>query len=375
MATIFIQKDEVYRTRVEDITDQRQFFYPVYEQARDSLLELTAYTKKYWDEHTPPPATIEELQKNWEKHSQKSELLMPPINPMRLRGYPNNIIAFCADRGHGKTSAMLSFSKALKDSKKTKDEEAAFWEGKLQDYRFYALDPIDPTVLENTDHIIPTIISRMFAKFTKKAEELHNSSQNSYGGYRGQDTRRDLRDQQQKLLKLFQNCYRLADEQKDNAKRSDNYDDLQLLADRGDSSNFKVRFWELVWNYLLFMNLNEAGYPSADLQKTFLVIQIDDADMNPKHAYDVVEDLRKYCVLPNVVILFATNLEQLEMCVEQHFVNSFEPMIKLTVSNDADSLKSAADSRRHCHYTTASYLDKLIPSLYRINLPDINHTL
>lgn len=357
MATIFIRKDEVYRTRIEDITNINQFFYPVYQQARDSLLELIKYSQKYWEEN----GTANHL-----KESNR--------NPMRLRGYPNNFIAFCADRGHGKTSAMLSFSKALTNPNK----DVTFWKENMDTLRFFALESIDPTVLENTDHIIPTIISRMFVEFTRQASALHNHLSADNSTYYNREmpmSHHELRDQQQRLLNLFQECYRLADEQKDNKKRSDNYDDLQLLADRGDSSNFKVRFWELVKEYLYFMEKGKGSPSGSNCLNSFLVIQIDDADMNPEHAYDVVEDLRKYCVLPNVIILFATNIEQLEMCVEQHFLKSFDPLIKASFSSDPDSLKTLSGNLRHCHDTTASYLDKLIPSLHRVNLPNVNNTL
>lgn len=357
MATIFIRKDEVYRTRIEDITNKNQFFYPVYQQARDSLLELIKYSQKYWEEN----GTANHL-----KEANR--------NPMRLRGYPNNFIAFCADRGHGKTSAMLSFSKALTNP----DKDVTFWKENMDALRFFALESIDPTVLENTDHIIPTIISRMFVEFTRQASALHNHLSSDSSTYYNREkpmSHHELRDQQQRLLNLFQECYRLADEQKDNKKRGDNYDDLQLLADRGDSSNFKVRFWELVKDYLRFMEKGRGNPSGSNCLNSFLVIQIDDADMNPEHAYDVVEDLRKYCVLPNVIILFATNIEQLEMCVEQHFLKSFDPLIRASSSNDPDSLKTLSSNLRHCHDTTASYLDKLIPSLHRINLPNVNNTL
>ena len=354
MATIFIQDDEVYRTRIEDVTNDRQFFYPVYKQARDSVYSLIKYTARYWNEHTS-----------------SNYLDGSNINPMRLRGYPNNIIAFCADRGHGKTSAMLSFSQSLQQLNGHQKSSSNFWHHEFYDYRFFTLEPIDPTVLENTDHIIPTIISRMFTEFSVHANKLRMASHTDNSRY-NTISHQELRERQQQLLKIFQDCYRMADEQKDNQRRNDSYDDLQLLADRGDSSNFKVHFCDLVQQYLKFMCLGPQNHSIANSTKSFLVIQIDDADMNPKYAYDVVEDLRKYCVLPNVIILFATNLEQLEMCVEQHFLKSFDTLIKSSPNPNTDIVSKRL---AHCRHTTASYLDKLIPSLHRINLPDINNLL
>lgn len=371
MANIYIRKDEVYRTRVEDVTDRTQFFYPVYEQARDCLKTMVDYTNRFWQER-------EGIVDDQDKEDN--------FNPIRLRGYPNNIIAFNADRGHGKTSAMLSFSTALQAicSRSTTDrndrtcKDKDFWPSDMRCLRFFALEPIDPTVLENKDPIIPVIISRMFTYFTDHARELRNPPSAQLRQYEHRDiayTHQNLRDQQQTLLQMFQDCYRLADDHKDKKGRSENYDDLQVLADRGDSSNFKERFAQLVFSYLQFMCLEPNNSTVGRNRDAYLIIQIDDADMNPEHAYDVVEDIRKYCVLPNVIILFATNMKQLEMCVEQHFIKSFDTVIKTTVKDDPESLHTAAHSHQQCHRTAVNYLDKLVPSLHRINLPNINNEL
>lgn len=368
MANIYIRKDEVYRTRVEDVTNDKQFFYPVYQQARDCLQTMVEYTNRFWKEQSG--SHLSEAQR---------------INPIRLRGYPNNIIAFSADRGYGKTSAMLSFSTALQAMGTRTDgysgkypKDPAFWPQNLQGLRFFALDPIDPTVLETKDSIIPVIISRMFIEFKEHAKNLRTASPSDPSQYEHRNQsyfHQNLREQQQRLLQMFQDCYRLADDHKDTSKRSENYDDLQLLADRGDSSNFKERFASLLYSYLQFMSLSPASPAAGNYRNAFLIIQIDDADMNPKHAYEVVEDIRKYCVLPNVIILFATNMEQLELCVEQHFLKSFDTLLKAVVKDDAESSHAAIQSRSQCHSTAVNYLDKLVPSLHRINLPNINDVL
>lgn len=394
MANIYIRKDEVYRTRIEDVTNDKQFFYPVYQQARDCLMAMVDYTDRFWTEQRGPRKAdhIERSREesrifrseDYSDHSRDNQRSsrsddISSINPIRLRGYPNNIIAFSADRGHGKTSAMLSFSTALQalgDRSDKNQKDPDFWPKKLTGLRFFALDPIDPTVLETKASIIPVIISRMFLEFTNHARRMRpsSSSASAYESRNYSHFHQDLREQQQRLLQIFQDCYRLADDHKDTSKRSESYDDLQLLADRGDSSNFKERFAELVYSYLNFMTLDRSS-AAGNYRDAFLIIQIDDADMNPEHAYEVVEDIRKYCVLPNVIILFATNMEQLELCVEQHFLKSFDTLLKAVVKDDAESSHAAIQSRSQCHSTAVNYLDKLVPSLHRINLPNINDVL
>lgn len=345
MSTIYIRESDTYRTRVEDVTNRKLFFYPVYRQARDCLKGIVSDTRRY-----------QETQRRLASENRgRAE-----IDALDIRGYPNNIIAFCADRGHGKTSAMISFSTAL--ARMNSHDPASFcdadkfWDENTKRSRFLVLDPIDPTAMEKTDSIIRTILSRMFQIFTKKP----------FSAYSDQEKREAGND----LLLSFQTCFRLADLQKDSQRRNDDYDDLQALSDLGDSANFKGELNTLISRYLAFMFNSEQG--SAD---HFLVIQIDDADMNTDNAYEVVEDLRKYCVLPNVIILFAADISLLEQTVEQYFVKSFLGIINADVSGDPVSEYTAQISRERCHRTAISYLEKFIPGLHRINLPGIDAEL
>lgn len=377
MATIFIEPNEAYRTKIEDITQKECFFYPAYTQARNCLDGILEYTKEYWEAR-------EQIHGEGQTYRGKKDVdeRILPYNPMRHLGYPNNIIAFCADRGQGKTSAMLSFSRALERLSQTtaeKEKNKGFWPTHMYGKVFMPLDSIDPTVMDNSESIIPTVISRMFQVFEDHVHRFRNSQGGSgyYGsGYHSSFNSQHLRETQQKLLQKFQNCHRLSMESlRGQYAINEGYDDLQQLADRSASSNFKSHFNELVREYLAFLCIDPVSLAPSNPRDAFLVIQIDDADMNPKDAYSVVEDLRKYCVLPNVVILFATNLEQLELSVEQHFLTSFHTILNAKVEGDVASAHTSLFTRRQCHQTAVSYLDKLIPGRHRINLPNINNIL
>lgn len=377
MATIFIEPNEAYRTKIENITDKECFFYPAYIQARNCLDGILENTREYWEDR-------EQIHGEDQFYRGKKDSIerILPYNPLRHRGYPNNIIAFCADRGQGKTSAMLSFSRSLERLSQTtaeKDPNKGFWLPHMYGKVFMPLDSIDPTVMDNSESIIPTVISRMFNVFENHVR-LCRKGQGGSGyyssGYHSSVNSQQLRETQQNLLQQFQNCYRLSMESlRGQYAVSEGYDDLQQLADRSASSNFKSRFNDLVREYLKFLCIDPVSLVSSDFRDAFLVIQIDDADMNPKDAYSVVEDLRKYCVLPNVVILFATNLEQLELSVEQHFLTSFHTILNAKVEGDVASAHTTLFTRRQCHQTAVSYLDKLIPGRHRINLPNINNIL
>ena len=50
MATIFIEPNEAYRTKIEDITNKACFFYPAYTQARNCLSDILENTRNYWED-------------------------------------------------------------------------------------------------------------------------------------------------------------------------------------------------------------------------------------------------------------------------------------------------------------------------------------
>lgn len=353
-ATIYLDKNDAYRTHTEDINKDGLFFENVYRQAKICtriILENTKYRYKQSSGRT-------DFESDCLFESDCSN------KPMVSR-YPNNIIAFTAHRGHGKTSAMLSFSQYLKNQNSDTEDEISG--------QFHVLDVIDPTMLEEKDSIIRTIISQMFRLFRDRYDVMWDKEE-------PRNFRSVLRESQQNLLKKFRDCYRLAELQKSAKRLSDSYDDLEMLSDHGDSSNLKVKLYELVRDYLEFMfRYQPAGQsknqPEYQKDSAFLVIQIDDTDMNCKNAFEVVDDIRKYFVIPNVLTLFATDLEQLSISVEKHFLEAYQPILTHIQPNDLASLAAAAHCRKRCRKNAASYLVKLIPGMQRITLPDLDAEL
>lgn len=125
----------------ESITNKDEIMYPVYQQAVQSLSSIVRQAKTF----------------------EGDERKMDTIG---VYGYCHNIIAFSGSRGQGKTSAMLSFSKALENSFPSK--EALWLDSPLSKCRFTVLPPIDPTVLEQDQSILAVILSRMYRQAEKE---------------------------------------------------------------------------------------------------------------------------------------------------------------------------------------------------------------
>lgn len=359
---ITIQQGREYRAKEESIYEEDAFFFDAYSQARDSLLEILHASScqspggSALDDAHSPAADPYAAPKAAFTHS-TYRTLSDTEQSNRLRCSTSNIIAFCADRGQGKTSAMISFGKALRtcrwDRKQTPGGQQFWRQGPHGDAvddlpDFQVLNSIDPTLMEEDDSILKVVISRMFEDFCERQAKNQQLGPVSSGQRVGA----------QDLAALFEKCFHAADmlRSRDAQEAALEDDDLERIAELSDSSNLLVWMYRLIEGYLRFVGMSEA----------YLVIQVDDADMNIAKGYEILEDLRRYLILPNVVILMAANMTQLESTVEQHFLEEYR--LSVTIP---DSMVTA----ERCHQIAELYLEKVIPGSRQIHLPDIRKLL
>lgn len=334
---IVVEKGHEYQATAESIYRKDSFFRDVYQMAKECIGEILYVGKNFEDLYDS------------KKSRSDAELNAD------LMGYSNNLIAFCANRGHGKTSAMLSCADALKKMREdigvdknyyTKEE---FWRGTdAENYHYEVIESIDPTMMENGDSILKVILSRMFSHFQETWEEMYNNRR--YG-----DVLKDLELSRNKLARVFQKCYHSIQVLK-NEKKCGEDDELEQIMELGDSSNMRGMLYRLVCEYLDFVCAGKNSY---------LIIQIDDADLNIEKAYNIIEDIRKYLVMPKVIVLLAVNMTQLESTVEQYFISQYQVSIKNEGMVDVEQ----------CHEIAERYIDKVIPGRRQIYLPDLSKVL
>ena len=331
---IRIKQGREYRAAIdpERVNSETEFFYNAYQEAKSQLREILLAFDQNSKRDTKALSTKKRIE--------------------QLHEYPNNVIAFCADRGRGKTTAMLSFSgalEALSDPQKDTSAAISFWEDlptNLHNTKFEVLAPVDPAAMENSESVLQQIISQMFENFCKKIKDRFKTNENN----------RDFDD----LSDKFQKCAQAIDSLYKDPKSRTNLieDELDQIAEIGQSAKLLLLLHELVNRYLEFMCGKDGN--------CCLVVQIDDADMDIGRAYQILEDVRKYLVLPHVIVLMATNIQQLETTVEQHFLQEYKHSLKYS--------KSMITVER-CHDIAVLYLEKAIPHTRRIYLPDIDKTI
>lgn len=352
---IYIKKGQEYQAKREPVYLPSLFFGSAYEQARDCLEEIETICEQF--EQNPANG-----------HSYSDGLQHIPDGKLYegLLGYSNNVIAFCADRGYGKTTAMLSFGEALKSISKPaepdlKEAKKRFWQMAagpidLTTRHYEVLSSVDPTMMENESSILWVILCRMLTCFLETWNERYHDH------YLTAAQKQELTVQRQDLLESFQKCLHSIDllhqQRKNDAFEEE--DELTRIIETSDSCNLRGMLYRLFSKYLAF----SAG-SAANVRDSYLVLQIDDADLQIANAYHIIEDIRKYLLLPHVVVLMAVNMNELESTLEQHFLEQYATSIER---------KGMVDIMT-CHDIAERYIDKVIPGSRQIHLPELRKAL
>lgn len=248
----------------------------------------------------------------------------------------NNIIAFTGERGKGKSSSMISFRNALINHHLEINSEFFSNKKEIVSKQFATIDIVDPSLFRGGESLFEIILAQMFNKFQVdiKCEKSKVSD-----------------DDRRALIKQFQEVFENL--QIINSDRTDLYkkESIEALSKLATSSTLRNCFKDLVSIYL----------QKFERQKDYLVIAIDDFDLNTSGAYEMLENIRQFLIQPNIILLIACKVEQLRVVVLNHFYREFELLLKYH-STEITELDLINKSEK--------YLEKLIPNEKRLILPN-----
>lgn len=274
----------------------------------------------------------------------------------------DNIIIFMGRRGTGKSSAMRSFMQSLLDNCNEENEDSEYivrLNGSNKKVRFLGIDSIDASLLEAKEDIFEAILAKMFNEFLKDNENTNSEA---------------LIYEKRELYQMFSSIYRKHLNLK---KRS--FDDIYSseaaisdLRDLARSVDIKQEFEKLIEKYIQVKSYCEYGYNERDRYETFLVVSIDDIDMNVESGFEILEKIQRYLKVKRLIVLLAVNHEQMKLCCQKHFqsiiLNSRETFIE--------------DLNRYVDDIADQYMGKALPPYSRVYLPslkkmdyDKNHTV
>lgn len=263
----------------------------------------------------------------------------------------NNIIAFIGERGKGKSSAMVSFHRALKSIQKGMPKNTFFEEFFDDDepkYRFISLGEIDPSLFRGKESLFEIVLAKMFGLFKESLESNNSSS------YSDEDRR--------ELVKHFQNVFEnlkyTTGNHKDELYKQEALDSLIKLS---TSSNLYESFQKLVNCYLRVLGKHQSNY------KNFLVIAIDDFDLKIEGVYEMLEDIRQFLISRNIIILISCKMQQIQETVLTSIYSSF-----LSQLGQNKELLESIINESELNGKAEKYVSKLVPLSRRIVLPDID---
>lgn len=296
MKKILIEKGKEFQIYTRKLSEDEDIFKEQYKMAENIRKNLMEYAEN----REKQPGTWEHL---------------------------NNIIAFCGERGQGKSSAMFQFTR---DLQKNEDMEV--------------LEPIDPTALETAHDILDIVVSRMFEQYRLDREQAQKGEMG---------IPHFTSNMQLELAEAFQRVHRNLAVLKNSGKFIEEeyvyHGSIQNLADIADSMRLKQEFSHLTSLYLECRD------------KKMLVIALDDLDLNISTAYRMLEQIRKYMMLPGIFVVMAVNISQLTLCVEQQFLAEMKELGNSRRFQVPEEAGKMADK----------YMEKLFPLARRLHLPDI----
>lgn len=259
--------------------------------------------------------------------------------------YPNNVIAFCGERGDGKTSMLLSFMNLLRKYKDGKNTANDLFANKDNINKIIFANEIyvDPSALDGVHNILDLLVAKMFKKF-----------KSSLKYYKGENDA----EQQQRLLKSFQTVYRLISIVKDSKKILDDEFDYEGSVDKLSSLSDSMRLKE---ELIILINTYNDCMNNGD-KNVVIPILIDDIDMSFSHAYAMSEQIRKFLIIPGIIIILSVRIDQLLYCIKESNTRQLEWLVKRNYHSEMGGEIANMSS---------NYLSKLLPLAHRVNLPKV----
>ncbi len=229
---------------------------------------------------------------------------------------PNNLIAFLGDRGSGKTSCMRTL--ALECMEKHRN--------------WLFAEEIDPSFFDKDHNVLEILIGTLYGEFKKATKNWQKKTLKEQN---------DLRGIQESFKELKATLRYLKKDKTSDAEEEYEIDSLNHLNSGG---RIRIMMKGLIDRLL---NLYE---------KKMLIVSIDDLDLNIEQSYEMMEHIRKYLIIPNLIIITAAKFGQLFDSICLDLTKVYKEISQRVTGKDIAEM-------------TERYLNKLLPLDQRFDMP------
>lgn len=254
-----------------------------------------------------------------------------------------DVISLIGNRGSGKTSVMSSVYKAMEEG------EFKFRENDNGKVQFNLIERVDASLLDAREDVFDVILARML-----------NNVEQSNKDYHGPDKqlRMDgISDLFQQFNKVYEHHQMIKNQERD---LSMNQPSLSTLKQFACSVELAEEFQMLAKKYLDVMN-GAALCNRYEKIDRFLVVCVDDLDMNVQLGLQNLERIYRYVAVKNVIVIVAIKYEQMEYLTQKSGHNLFPSIHKEFDDYKLDYVRTYS----------REYLEKLLPIQRRIYMPNI----
>lgn len=274
----------------------------------------------------------------------------------------SNVISFIGRRGTGKSSVMISFQDALRryssDSYQCQKYNNITFknEADMGNVRFFSLDYIDASVLEESEDIFILVLANMlnYLYALKNFNDDYNDNA------------------KRELISAFERIYEEFLTLKNSRQDRDGvYSSFETLINVASSQRIRERFYKLVQQFIKYIHTSTGERK----EECYMVISIDDLDMahyNTQNSnktksrinnksYEIVNSIHKYFSIPGVIVLTAYNYENLMLQSEKFFIDSDKTASDKGHEKESQQMNSSK--------LASQFVDKVFPASYRVYLP------
>ena len=243
------------------------------------------------------------------------------------------IIAFCGDRGDGKTSCMRTVMDIISNHRINEEAHKYLSDNHLSlllETKFEIPDMIDPSFFDSDKNLLELILGRLYGNIKAYSEA------NAY--YLDRQTYKEV-------IGIFSKVKTCLYQMHNSSENS--YSELSELSMLSCAVELQHHMKNLVRNYLKLMG------------KDKLVIAIDDVDLCLGDSYKMCEQIQKYLCFEECIILLAVKHEQLEIAVS------------IGIANNLLGRDGTFISTEECINMAKKYIVKLLPNSIRVQMPKV----
>lgn len=265
-----------------------------------------------------------------EQYKQALQICQSIWNEQNGKGRESsNIIAFCGDRGEGKTSCLSTVSNIFSNVNLfLSAQQELNIKLNIPSDEFKTLEIVDPLFFDKSHNLIELLLGQMVAEIIQLEKQDNRNEQ-------------VIMERRNDLLKRFEGVKRrlkiLSEEAKQEA-----YDELESLDDLAAGVMLRDELDLLFADYATFFKRRK------------VLISIDDVDLNMTEGYKMAEEIRKYLSgLRSCILLVALNVDQMERII----MSTMRERLQAIIDNDV--IKEMA----------RKYVVKMLPLGNRVQMP------